>query len=101
MVSLLPRSSKSKSAAVEGQRFVDVAHLQRDVIEAHGAGLPRIGHYNLLRPSMTVLSREAGMVKLDAKSGTIGFDEPFAAEHFVDFPWSAVRLGIPVLINDT
>jgi hypothetical protein len=41
------------------------------------------------------------MVKLDAKSGAIGFDEPLAAEDFVDFLWSAVRSGIPVLINDT
>ena len=34
---------------IEGQCFLDVAYLQCYVIEAHGAGLFRIGHYSLLR----------------------------------------------------
>src|SRR5581483_2397849 len=37
-----------EEAAIERQRLIDVAHLQRNVIETYGAGLCELGHANLL-----------------------------------------------------
>ena len=57
MVSRLAPQLEVEETPIERQRLVDVANLQRHMIEAHGAGLIRVGHsLYFLHESVVLLS---------------------------------------------